>query len=40
LLRFNRLYEQFTSGTLDENFLSNCEWRDNLFPDLNWRYYL
>jgi 1,4-alpha-glucan branching enzyme len=40
LLRFNRLHEQFTSGTLDEDFLSNCEWRDNLFPDLNWRYYL
>ena len=40
LLRFNRLHEQFTSGTLDEDFLSNCEWRDNLFPDVNWRYYL
>jgi 1,4-alpha-glucan branching enzyme len=40
LLRFNRLHEQFTSGTLDEDFLSNCESRDNLFPDVNWRYYL
>jgi 1,4-alpha-glucan branching enzyme len=40
LLRFNRLYEQFTSGTLDADFLSNCEWRDNLFPEVNWRYYL
>jgi 1,4-alpha-glucan branching enzyme len=40
LLRFNRLHEQFTSGTLDEDFLSNCEWRDNLFPDVNWRYYI
>jgi 1,4-alpha-glucan branching enzyme len=40
LLRFNRLHEQFTRGTLDEAFLSNCEWRDNLFPDVNWRYYL
>jgi 1,4-alpha-glucan branching enzyme len=40
LLRFNRLHEQFTSGRVDEDFLSNCEWRDNLFPDLNWRYYL
>jgi 1,4-alpha-glucan branching enzyme len=40
LLRFNRLHEQFTRGTVDEDFLSNCEWRDNLFPDVNWRYYL
>lgn len=40
LLRFNRLHEQFTSNTLDEDFLSNCEGRDNLFPDVNWRYYL
>ncbi|HYJ06653.1 MAG TPA: 1,4-alpha-glucan branching protein domain-containing protein [Chthoniobacterales bacterium] len=39
LLRFNRLYDQFTAGNVDEGFLSNCEWRDNLFPDLNWRYY-
>ena len=21
-------------------FSPNCEWRDNLFPDVNWRYYL
>jgi len=40
LLRFNRLHEQFTGGALDEGFLSNCEWRDNLFPNVNWRYYL
>jgi 1,4-alpha-glucan branching enzyme len=39
LLRFNRLYDEFTSGNLDEGFLSNCEWRDSLFPDVNWRYY-
>ncbi|HEY2614548.1 MAG TPA: 1,4-alpha-glucan branching protein domain-containing protein, partial [Chthoniobacterales bacterium] len=39
VLRFNRLHEQFTTGNLDEAFLSNCEWRDNLFPDVNWRYY-
>lgn len=39
LLRFNRLYDEFSAGKVDEGFLSNCEWRDNLFPDLNWRYY-
>jgi 1,4-alpha-glucan branching enzyme len=40
LLRFNRLHDQFTAGQLNEGFLSNCEWRDNLFPDVNWRYYI
>jgi len=25
---------------IDEEFLANCEWRDNLFPDLQWKYYL
>ena len=40
LLRFNRLHDQFTTGQLDEGFLSNCEWRDNLFPEVNWRYYI
>ena len=40
LLRFNRLHEQHLAGQIDEDFLSNCEWRDNLFPDVNWRYYL
>ena len=40
LLRFNRLYDEFAGGKVDEGFLSNCEWRDNLFPDVNWRYYI
>ena len=40
LLRFTRLYEQFTAGAVDERFLANCEWRDNLFPDVSWRYYI
>jgi len=40
LLRFNRLHDDFARSEVDEGFLSNCEWRDNLFPDVNWRYYL
>jgi len=40
LLRFNRLYEQLVANQTDEAFLSDCEHRDNLFPNLNWRYYL
>lgn len=40
ILRFNRLYDQFVAGEVDEGFLSDCEWRDNLFPNVNWRYYV
>ncbi len=40
LSRFNRLHDQFTANHVDEKFLRDCEWRDNLFPNLNWRYYL
>jgi 1,4-alpha-glucan branching enzyme len=40
LSRFNRLHDQFTANHVDEKFLRNCEWRDNLFPNLNWRYYI
>ena len=39
ILRFTRLYEQWRAGRIDVEFLANCEWRDALFPDLNWRYY-
>jgi len=40
LLRFNRLHDEFSGGNVDGGFLANCEWRDNLFPDLNWRHYV
>jgi 1,4-alpha-glucan branching enzyme len=39
LARFNVLHDQVVGGHLDEKFLADCEWRDNLFPNLNWRYY-
>jgi 1,4-alpha-glucan branching enzyme len=39
LARFNRLHDQFVANAVDEKFLSDCEWRDNLFPNVNWRYY-
>src|SRR5438046_10188046 len=38
--RFNRCHEQFAVNHLDEAILSDCEWRDNLFPNVNWRYYI
>ena len=40
ILRFTRLYDQFIGGVVDPDLLSACEERDNLFPDLNWRYYV
>lgn len=40
LHRFTRLYEQLDAGKVDEPFLANCEVRDNIFPNLNWRYYV
>ena len=40
VLRFNELYDQLKSGESDPVFLSDCESRDNLFPNLEWRHYL
>jgi 1,4-alpha-glucan branching enzyme len=39
ILRFTRLYDQIRAEDIDLPFLENCEWRDNIFPDLDWRYY-
>jgi 1,4-alpha-glucan branching enzyme len=40
LVRFNRLHDQFAANNVDKEFLHDCEWRDNLFPNVNWRYYI
>jgi 1,4-alpha-glucan branching enzyme len=40
ILRFNSLYEQLKTGEIDAAFLADCEARDNLFPNIEWRYYL
>ena len=37
---FNKLYEQLNAGKIDAVFLSECEARDNLFPNLEWRHYI
>jgi 1,4-alpha-glucan branching enzyme len=39
LSRFDRLHTQLVTNTVDEEFLCECERRDNLFPNINWRYY-
>jgi 1,4-alpha-glucan branching enzyme len=40
VLRFTRLYDQVRGEVVDEAFLQNCEWRDNIFPALDWRVYV
>lgn len=40
LARFNQLCDRFTTDDVDDEFLRECESRDNLFPNLNWRYYV
>jgi 1,4-alpha-glucan branching enzyme len=39
ILRFTRLYDQVRAELIDEPFLVDCEQRDNLFPNLDWRLY-
>jgi 1,4-alpha-glucan branching enzyme len=40
LARFNRLHDQFVANDVDQQFLRQCERCDNLFPNVNWRYYV
>jgi 1,4-alpha-glucan branching enzyme len=37
LLRFNRLYEDVKSNSVDEDWLSSVEQNDNIFPDIDYR---
>jgi len=39
LLRFTRLYEQLTAAQPEPDWLKQVEWRDNIFPDVNYRYW-
>jgi len=39
LLRFTLLYEQLSSGFINEERLGTIEAQDNLFPELNYRYW-
>jgi 1,4-alpha-glucan branching enzyme len=39
LLRFSKIYEQLKSHSLDEQWLSSVEFRDNLFPEIDYRVY-
>jgi 1,4-alpha-glucan branching enzyme len=35
--RFNGLYEQIMGNRLEEGWLKDLEWRDNIFPEMNYR---
>jgi len=37
LLRFNRLYDEIKSHSIDEEWLSDIEYKDNLFPEIDYR---
>jgi len=37
LLRFTRLYEDIKSNSVDENWLSDIEYKDNIFPEIDYR---
>jgi len=39
LLRFVALHEQLTTTRVDEKWLGRVEWLDNIFPDVNCRYW-
>jgi len=37
LLRFNRLYEEIKANSIDEEWLADIEYKDNLFPEIDYR---
>lgn len=39
VLRFTRLYDDVRAGRIDEGWLADIEYKDNIFPDINYRVY-
>jgi 1,4-alpha-glucan branching enzyme len=37
ITRFNRLYDSIKSNQVDDNYLKDIEWRDNIFPGIDFR---
>jgi 1,4-alpha-glucan branching enzyme len=37
--RFNRLYDAINRNTVDPSYLGEIEWKDNLFPQIDYRVY-
>jgi len=40
LERFTKLYDSIKSGTIDGSWLADIEYKDNIFPDVDYRVYL
>jgi 1,4-alpha-glucan branching enzyme len=40
LFRFLALHEQLMKSRVDESWLAQIESRDNIFPDVNYRYWV
>ncbi|RPH37195.1 MAG: DUF1957 domain-containing protein, partial [Planctomycetota bacterium] len=36
-VRFTRLWEMLGSGGIDEGFLKDCEWKDSIFQEIDYR---
>jgi 1,4-alpha-glucan branching enzyme len=39
LFRFHALHEQLTATRIDQAWLEQVEWQDNIFPELQYRYW-
>jgi len=39
ILRFTRLYDDIKAGAVDEAWLADHEYKDNIFPDIDYRVY-
>jgi 1,4-alpha-glucan branching enzyme len=39
LLRFIAIHDQLTSTSVDESWLANVEQLDNIFPEIDYRYW-
>ena len=37
ILRFTRLYEDIKADRVDEGWLADIEWKDNIFPEIDYR---
>jgi len=37
IIRFNNLYEQIKHNQIDINYLSDLEWKDNIFPEIDFK---
>jgi 1,4-alpha-glucan branching enzyme len=39
IYRFTRIYDMLKSGNIDAGYIAEMEWKDNIFPDVDWTAY-